>query len=83
MKSRLIYTAEEAGQIRKLLKLSKRAMASEQKSLQAHLRRLGFYISDFDSSHSGFGADDFDRLIGDGSIQVGKPEGEKAENPGS
>jgi hypothetical protein len=77
LRSRSVYTEEEAGQIRKLLKLKKRAMASELRSLQAHLRRLGFYISDFDASHTGFGPEDFNRLIGDGTLQVSKPEDDK------
>ncbi len=78
MKSRLTYTEEEALQIRKLLKLKARAMASEQQSFRSHLRRLGFHISDFDELHTGFSAGDFDRLIREGAIRVKKSEAESA-----
>lgn len=76
MKSRLSYTYEQAGKIRKLLKLRQRAMPAEQKTILAHIRRLGFYISDFETSQTGFGPADFDRLIRDAVIQAQKPKTE-------
>ncbi len=70
MKSRLTYTEEEAQQIRKLLRLKARATRSEQKSFREHLRRLGFHISDFDSTYSGFSVVDFERLINEGTVRI-------------
>ncbi len=64
------YTKQEAAQIRTLLREKARATREEQKGIRAKLRRLGFYITDFDQSFSGFTASDFEGLIKSGIIII-------------
>ena len=42
----------------------------QQKKIRGKLRKLGFYITDFDSSFGGFTRSDFDRLIDEGQIVI-------------
>lgn len=71
MKDRNVFASEEAVEIRRLLQRKVRSPSQDQKKFRGRLRKdFGFYISDFDSSRSGFGPDDFDRLIEHGVIQV-------------
>jgi hypothetical protein len=57
------FTRSESDQIRCLLREKARASRSEQKSLRGKLRRLGFYITDFDTSQEGFSVENFESLI--------------------
>lgn len=71
MKGRNVFTSGEAVEIRRLLQRKVEAPSQDQKQFRDRLRKqVGFYISDFDSSRSGFGPDDFDRLIELGKIQI-------------
>ena len=71
MKGRSVFASEEAVGIRRLLQQKVNAPSEDQKQFRGRLRNdYGFYISDFDSSRSGFGPVDFDRLIKHGMIQV-------------
>lgn len=67
------YTKQEATLIRALLREKARAVRNEQKGIRAKLRRLGFYITDFDQSYSGFTVGDFEALIKKGMIIIVSP----------
>lgn len=64
------YTKQEVATIRTLLREKARASRSEQKGIRAKLRTLGFYITDFDQSYSGFTVSDFDKLLQKGIIII-------------
>jgi hypothetical protein len=69
-KGRKIFSASEASSIRKLLAERGKADRDRQKGIRNKLRRLGFYITDFDQSNKGFDPGDFDNLIASGIIQI-------------
>ena len=69
-RSRTKFTSAEAVEIRGLLAEARRAERSDQKRLRDRLRRIGFYITDFDLSFRGFGPEAFDRLIAQGSVEI-------------
>lgn len=62
-KGRTRSTSAEAAEIRRLLAETRRAPRSDQKHLRDKLRRIGFFITDFDQSFKVFGSEDFDRLV--------------------
>ena len=64
------FTQKEAKQIKSLLREKARASSNEQKSIRARLRRMGFYITNFDQSYSGFTAGDFESLVKRGMIII-------------
>ena len=71
MKGRKIFTHDEAETIRQLLRRKIQSERNEQKKIRSKLRNdLRFHITDFDGTYSGFGSDDFDRLIELGTIQI-------------
>ncbi len=71
MKGRKIFSHDEAETIRQLLRRKVQAERNEQKKIRSKLRNdLRFNITDFDEIYSGFGSDDFDRLIELGTIQI-------------
>lgn len=71
MKGRTVFTREEAAAIRQLLQRKVQVDRDEQKKIRRKLRNgFRFRISDFDKTYSGFGSDDFDRLIELGTIQI-------------
>src|SRR4051794_23659247 len=71
MKGKDRFTRSEADEIRRLLKVVRRAEpGSAQKGLRAKLRALGFYISDFAAGAAGFTASDFGDLVRRGRIQI-------------
>lgn len=53
MQGRQTFTRDEADQIRALLREKAVADRNEQKRLRGRIRRLGFYISDWDSDAAG------------------------------
>jgi hypothetical protein len=70
MEGRNTFSSAEAELIRFLLREKSRALRSAQKSLRSKLRRLGFYISDYDSSQDGFSDVDFNNLVSAGRITI-------------
>jgi hypothetical protein len=64
------FSRSEADEIRRLLKLVRRAERSAQKVLRGKLRALGFYISDFAGGPAGFAVSDFDDLVRSGRIKI-------------
>ena len=70
MKGRNRFSYHEANQIRDLLRRKVRADSLEQVKQRGQIRNIGFYITDFDQSYSGFTANDLDRLVENGIIEV-------------
>ncbi len=71
MKGKDIFTKEEYEVIVRLLKSKVRSDKSGKKSIRAKIRRIGFYISDFQNSDDDeFDVNDFQRLIKSGRITV-------------
>lgn len=70
MKGRTTFTESEANKIRELLRAKGQAGRSQQKTIRNSLRDIGFYITDFDNSQSGFSVADFEGLIGSGRITI-------------
>jgi len=64
------FTKKEAREIRSLLREKAAASSIKQKNIRAKLRRLSFYITDFDRSYSGFTVSDFESLIARGMIII-------------
>ncbi len=79
MKGRNRFTSEEINRIRELLTRRSRADAAEQQRITKELRRLGFYISDYDPARRGFGVADLDDLIGRGVISITGDPAEREE----
>ena len=63
MKGQDRFSAQAAAEIRVLLVRVRTAERNEQKKLRARLRSIGFHISDWDTSGSGFARSDFDELV--------------------
>lgn len=66
MKGRDTFTAGEAQEIRRLLRQKEEASRDEQKRIRGRIRRIGFYLSDWDAST----LEDFDRMISQGRLKV-------------
>ena len=64
------FSKHEADRIRDLLRQKVNATRNEQKSIRANIRNIGFYITDFDYSFSGFTEYDFDDLVRSGDITI-------------
>ena len=64
------FTRGEMGQIRSLLREKERSPRSEQKSVRSRLRRLGFFITDFDRSYQGFTVIDLENLVRIGMVTI-------------
>lgn len=64
------FSNQEANRIRELLEKKGRATRTEQKSIRAALRRMGFNISCFRQSGTAFDHLDFDSLVRNGSIKI-------------
>jgi hypothetical protein len=72
MKGRDRFTPSEADEIRRVLRLVRKAEpGTAQKVLRDWLRAIGFYISDFAGGPSGFTASEFDDLVRSGRIEIG------------
>jgi hypothetical protein len=70
MKGKHQFTANEASEIRRLLRRKNNAIRDEQKRIRGALRRIGFYITDFTNAYDGFTVDDFENLLRDGRIVI-------------
>ena len=70
MQGKDTFTTQEAGQIRSLLREKGRSDRDTQKKIRRQLRDLRFYITDFDSSYSGFTIEAFENLISAGRIHI-------------
>lgn len=64
------FTKAEVETIRDLLRRKSRAGRTEQKSIRSQIRRIGFKISDYDTSGRGFTVKDFDLLVKRGYITI-------------
>jgi hypothetical protein len=74
MKGRSLFSVNEAEQIRSLIKQKLVASTTEQKTIRAKIRKIGFHFSDF-SNKKGYNVQDFDDLASSGHITI---EGKKA-----
>lgn len=79
MKGKSHFTKEEARQIEQLIQQKLVANASQQKSIRAKIRRLGFYASDFGIG-GGYTVDDFRRVTKIGSNGSASPQ-QKTSKP--
>jgi hypothetical protein len=70
MKGKTTFTQREAAVIRQKLGQIRRADRDLQKKLRHELRAMGFYITDFDRSFSGFSETDFNTLVQGGRISI-------------
>lgn len=70
MQGRKQFSSQEAAKIRALLGQKEQAERNQQKALRAALRRMGFYITDFDHTNQGFGVRDFDHLVSNGIVSI-------------
>ncbi len=70
MKGSRRFSHETAQQIRTLLADVRRADRATQKNLRQRIRKLDFYISDFNRPIAGFRPDDFDELVRAGKIEI-------------
>lgn len=68
MKGRSKFTSDEAEKIRRLLRQKVAAGRDEQKVIRARIRRIRFYISDFELL--GCTAADFDALVREGRVRI-------------
>lgn len=70
------FTQEQIAKIRMLLRSLQNSTGGKQKTIRGNIRKLGFYISDYKSTHNNknFTVEEFDNLIKSGIIRViGKP----------
>ena len=67
MKGRSRFTANEAAQIRELLRERVGIPRGQQKRVRHDIRAMGFYISDW---HYKLTPEEFDRLIDQGFIEI-------------
>jgi len=63
MQGKTRFTPTEAREIRELLARKTRTSRDEQKRLRQRIRKLGFYISDFQEDSGAFSTADFDQLV--------------------
>lgn len=70
VKSKTIFSTVDAAKVRQMLSEKENADRDEQKAIRRRVRKLGFYIEDFRTSHDPFTAADFDALIKTGAINV-------------
>ena len=73
MSGRSNFSAEEADEIRRLLREKHFADPGEQKRIRGRIRAIEFYISDWSDDSSGFTAADFDSLLASGRVKVERP----------
>jgi hypothetical protein len=70
IKGRNTFTKKEVDDIRKLLKLKNTSARAKQVVYRSKLREMGFYITDFDQTQSGFTTYHLDDLIRKGIIRI-------------
>lgn len=76
MRGKSRFTATEAREIRELLARKTRGSRDEQKQLRQRIRKLGFFISDFQEGSEAFSTADFDRLVSRKVITIADDEPE-------
>jgi hypothetical protein len=64
------FTEANAARIRALLGELRVAERDRQKRLRDEIRRIGFYISDWERDASGFTVSDFDDLVAHGLVRI-------------
>lgn len=70
MKGRNQFTRSEINKLKEILEGKVNASSPKQKPFRDKLRRIGFYITDFDKSNEGFTKEKLEELIGIGIITV-------------
>jgi hypothetical protein len=70
MKGRNTFTEMEIKEIRRLLVLKNRSSREKQVEYRNSLRKLGFYITDFDQSQRGFTTNNLENLLKEGKIKI-------------
>lgn len=70
MKGRRNFTINEINRIREIIKHKSNSPSSKQKPYRDKLRKIGFYITDFDKSHNEFTDTDLEGLIRNGIIVI-------------
>ena len=70
MKGKSKFKEIERNMITELLYLKMNSEKNEQKIIRNKIRKMGFYISDFDHSHRGFSDIDFKMLIDNNKIEI-------------
>ncbi len=70
MKGKNNFTKAEYKVIKDLLKLKIESSKDKQKIIRDKIRKIGFYISDFDQKYQGFTQKDFELLIKTDKIKI-------------
>lgn len=63
MKGKKKFTKNESRIILDLLKNKEHSSRNEQKIIRDKIRKIGFYITDFDQTYQGFTKKDFEQLL--------------------
>jgi len=80
-KGRKVFSHQEANSIKQLLFERGKSTPPGQRKVRDRLRKIGFYITDFDRSGSGFAPEAFDRLVVDGLVKISGSPKEFAPSP--
>lgn len=70
LQGRDTFSRKEIEKLKELLERKARADPDEQKKIRQQMRRMDFYISDFDPTGRGFLAADLEDLVRNGTIKV-------------
>ncbi len=70
MKGRKAFSSIEINKIKELLRVKTTPNRYQQKFIRGQMRNIGFYISDFTNTKTGFSVDDLDGLIRLGRIII-------------
>lgn len=70
MKGRKAFSSIEINKIKELLRVKATSNRNQQKYIRGQMRYIGFYISDFTNSKTGFSVNDLDELIRLGGIII-------------
>ena len=70
MKGKNNFTKVESKIIKNLLELKKESSKDKQKIIRDKIRKIGFYITDFDETYQGFTKEQFESLIKIGKIKI-------------
>lgn len=70
MKGKNNFTKIESKIIKDLLELKNKSSRDKQKIIRDKIRKIGFYITDFDETYQGFTKKQFESLIKIGKIKI-------------
>lgn len=70
MKGKSQFFMTEITEIKKLIRQKEVASTSEQKSIRAKIRKLGFYYSNYSSKKENYNLNDFEEIVKNGSIKI-------------